>query len=185
MKLNDDRHHREQEFEVGESVYLKLQPFQQLSIRVRGNLKLSSRFYRPYHVLDRVGKVAYRLDLPSHSRLHPVFHVSQLKKQLGQLDCAAPELPDVTTDGDVILVPKWLIDFRWIKHGRTVTHELLVQWVGISDDDATWESYVDLQIRFPHMNLEDKIRLKGEGNVMNSDTAVQSDSVSQLSGHEG
>ena len=95
-KINADRHCREQEFEPGDFVYLKLQPFRQMSIRVRGNMKLSPRFYSPFCVLERVGKVAYRLELPPNSRLHPVFHVSQLKKQLGAADCTVVELPTVS-----------------------------------------------------------------------------------------
>jgi len=82
MKLNADRHRQEQEFAPGDFVYLKLQPFQQLSIRIRGNMKLSPRFYGTFYVLERIGTVAYHLELPPHSRLHPIFHVSQLKKQL-------------------------------------------------------------------------------------------------------
>ena len=80
MKINADRHHREVIFKPGDFVYLRLQPFRQLSIRTKGNMKLSPCFYGPYKVLERVGKVAYRLDLPSHSHLHPIVHVSQLKK---------------------------------------------------------------------------------------------------------
>ena len=80
MKINADRHHREVIFEPGDFIFLRLQPFRQLSIRTRGNMKLSPRFYGPYKVLEQVGKVAYRLDLPSHSHLHLIVHVSQLKK---------------------------------------------------------------------------------------------------------
>ena len=41
-----------------------------------------------------------------------------------------------------------------------------MQWVGIAVEDATWDQYSDLEHQFPHLNLEDKIRLEGEGNVM-------------------
>ena len=88
MKMNADRHRRELEFVSGDFVYLRLQPFRQLSVRTRGNMKLSPCFYGPYQVMERVGKVAYRLALPIDSRIHLVFHVSQLKKQLGHLDRA-------------------------------------------------------------------------------------------------
>lgn len=52
MKISKDRHRCELEFEPGDFVYLKLQPFRQLTIRTKGstkgNMKPSSRFYRPY-----------------------------------------------------------------------------------------------------------------------------------------
>lgn len=67
------------------------------------------------------------------------------------------ELPDITDDGVVVLVRKWLIDFRWIKQGRKVIQEALVEWEGVSADDATWERFEELKNRFPHLNLEDKI----------------------------
>ena len=77
IKLNSNCHRRELEFKPSDLVYLKLQPFQQMSIRLQGNMKLSPRFYGLFRILARVGKVAYHLELPPHSRLHPVFHVSQ------------------------------------------------------------------------------------------------------------
>jgi hypothetical protein len=68
---------------VGDSVHLRLQTFRQMSIAVRRNLKLSPRFYGPYRILERIGAVSYKLNLPPLSKIHPVFHVSLLKKLLG------------------------------------------------------------------------------------------------------
>ena len=65
-----------------------------------------------------MGKVAYRLDLPSHSRLHPVVHVSQLKKQLGQADRAISDLPNVDDEGLITLEPDQIVDFHWTCRGR-------------------------------------------------------------------
>ena len=166
MKLYEDRHRRELEFQPGEMVYLKLQPFRQMSLRERGNMKFSPRFYGPYQIVEQLGKVAYRLELPTHSRLHPVFHVSQLKKKLGHSDRVAPELPKVGDNGTMVLEPKRIIDFRWVKNGKKVLHEALVQWVGVNEEDATWEPYDALQQQFSNLNLEDKIFLQGEGNVV-------------------
>ena len=173
MKINADRHHREVIFEPGDFVYLRLQPFRQLSIRTKGNMKLSPCFYGPYKVLERVGKVAYRLDLPSHSRLHPVVHVSQLKKQLGQADRAISDLPNVDDEGLITLEPDWIVDFRWTCCGRQFLQEALIHWTGVSKDDATWEPYKE-QKRFSHLNLEDKIRLQGEGNVISEERGALS-----------
>ena len=61
---------------MGDFVYLKLQPFQRMSIGIRGNMKLSTQFYGSYEVMERLRKVAYRLALPSSSQIHPIFHVS-------------------------------------------------------------------------------------------------------------
>ena len=120
MKMNADCYRRELEFAPGDFVYLQLQPFQQLSVRTRGNMKLSPCFYGPYQVMERVGQVAYRLALPTDSRIHPVFHVSQLKKQLGHLNQAVQELPKVQDDGKLLLEPAAILDYHWSKAGKKV-----------------------------------------------------------------
>ena len=181
MKLNVDRHRRELEFMVGDYVYLRLQPFRQMSIRTRGHMKLSPRFYGPYQIVERLGKVAYRLALPDHSRIHPVFHVSQLKKKLGALDHVAMELPLMKDDGHLQLEPVRILDFRWRKVGKKVLQDALVRWSGTAEEDATWESFSDLQQQFPDLNLEDKIRLLGERNVMSQDH-VESSGVAATEG---
>ncbi|KAF7154542.1 hypothetical protein RHSIM_Rhsim01G0254600 [Rhododendron simsii] len=83
MKQQADKHRTERVFEVGGWVYLRLQPYKQTSLQVRSNVKLAPRFYGPFQVLKKIGHVVYHLNLPPHSKLHPVFHVSLLKKRLG------------------------------------------------------------------------------------------------------
>jgi hypothetical protein len=76
MKLQEDKGRSEREFQIGDMVFLKLQPYVQTSVTPRSSQKLSFRYFGPYHVLSRVGIVAYKLDLPASSSVHPIFHVS-------------------------------------------------------------------------------------------------------------
>jgi hypothetical protein len=62
------------------------------------------RFYGPYKVIRRVGKVAYELELPEGSKIHNVFHVSCLKKEVGQQVSISKELPPLDEEGQLELV---------------------------------------------------------------------------------
>ena len=79
QKLYVDKHRIERSFEVGDLVYLRLQPYRQYSLKKKGAKKLKPRFYGPYRII-KVGEVAYELELPQESKIHNVFHVSNLKK---------------------------------------------------------------------------------------------------------
>ncbi|KAL0535737.1 hypothetical protein IC582_030078 [Cucumis melo] len=64
MKLYADRKRRAVEFSVGEYVFLRIRPYRQLTVRSRRNEKLAPRFFGPYKIVERIGPVAYRLQLP-------------------------------------------------------------------------------------------------------------------------
>jgi hypothetical protein len=80
-------------------VFLRLQPYKQNSLKVDHCQKLEPKFYGPYTILKHVGQVAYQLALPSHSKLHPIFHVSCLKKVIGTKCQTQTNLPELDEEG--------------------------------------------------------------------------------------
>ena len=62
---------------------------------MRENHKLSAKYYGPYKVAARIGKVSYRLELPTTSKVHPIFHVSLLKKVFEQHPTVVEFLTDM------------------------------------------------------------------------------------------
>jgi hypothetical protein len=62
--MSADMHRIEHNFEIGDLVFLRLQPYRQSSLKKSGAEKLKSIFYGPYRIMSRVGEVAYELELP-------------------------------------------------------------------------------------------------------------------------
>jgi hypothetical protein len=84
MKQQVDQHHSERSFEVGDWVFLRLQPYKVMSLKqAKKDDKLSPKYYVPYKVLQNIGTMEYKLELLASSQVHPVFHVSCLKKVIG------------------------------------------------------------------------------------------------------
>lgn len=84
MKKQADSQRQELTFKVGDEVFLKLRPYRQRSLARKKYKKLAPKFYGPYMVIERIGEVAYKLALPLEASIHNVFHISQLKKLVGQ-----------------------------------------------------------------------------------------------------
>ena len=82
MKHQADQHRSERTFQVGDMVFLCLQPYKQSSLKIKGHQKLAPKFYGPYKVIQKIGSVAYKLELPPSSPIHPIFHVC-IKKVIG------------------------------------------------------------------------------------------------------
>ncbi|CAL0319699.1 unnamed protein product [Lupinus luteus] len=151
MKQLADKHRSDRQFKEGDWVYVKLQAYKQVSVQARANEKLSPKYFGPFQVISKIGAVAYKLLLPSHSKIHDVFHVSQLKKHVGQAITAA-ELPQ---DGAAISAakePETILDRMTVRRqGRAVT-KVLVKWKHSLPEDATWEFYFDLCNKFPNFH---------------------------------
>ncbi|KAF7126621.1 hypothetical protein RHSIM_Rhsim11G0093400 [Rhododendron simsii] len=150
MKQIADSHRTEREFEVGDWVYLRLQPFRQVSVAFRRNAKLAPKYFGPYQVMQRVGAVAYKLDLPPSSRIHPVFHVSLLKKKLGFGAVVQSVLPLTDDDGRLQIEPLAILERKLVKRNNRPYTMVLVQWTNSIPEDATWESWYELHQRFPN-----------------------------------
>ncbi|GMJ03157.1 hypothetical protein HRI_003984900 [Hibiscus trionum] len=84
MKNQANKKRIEVELQVGDWAFIRLQPYRHLSLRLHRQQKLSPRFFGPYKVVQCLGVVAYKLALPEHTRIHPVFHISQLKLCRGE-----------------------------------------------------------------------------------------------------
>jgi hypothetical protein len=144
-------------FAVGDNVYLKVSPLRGTKrFLVKG--KLAPRYVGPYQITKRIGSLAYQLALPeAMAGVHPVFHVSQLKKseKEGESKQVAMELLDLKDTLEYAEYPKRILD-RVVKETRRTTIPFCkVLWSNHTERKATWEKEVDLRKEHPHLFAED------------------------------
>jgi hypothetical protein len=100
-------------------------------------------------VLQKIGRVAYRLQLPEESQIHPVFHVSQLKPYTPDYRPVYSELSLITDLTTVDTELERILDRRLVKKENEAVPQVQVKWTHFPAASATWEDYNVLKARFP------------------------------------
>lgn len=152
MKVQADKHRSECQFEVGNRVYVKLQPYRQRTLSRQAFSKLASLYYGSFQVQEKIGSVAYKLAPPPGCSIHSTFHVSKLKRRLGTGKTAQTTLH---ANLDFMkAIPLAILDRRMVQRGNRAVAQVLIQWSNETVNEATFEFYYDLQRRFPDIALE-------------------------------
>ena len=138
MKTLADAKRTDVVFNPGDLVFVKLQPYKQISARQGLYSKLAKRYYGPFPIIRRVGTVAYELQLPDHAKIHNVFHVSVLKLAQGQQQISL-DLPTDMFNQHPLVEPLAILRTQDVfRHDHSVP-QILVQWKGLLPEDASWE----------------------------------------------
>lgn len=99
-------------FVVGDWVYLELQPYRQLFAKTHKHQKLSKLFYEPFKIIQIIGVLAYKQDLPSNIKIHHVFHIYLLKPHHREPPKTPTALPTTFIDSHPILTPTAILAKR-------------------------------------------------------------------------
>ncbi|WVZ90438.1 hypothetical protein U9M48_036740 [Paspalum notatum var. saurae] len=114
--------------------------------------KLAPRYVGPYRMKKKIGDLAYELELPEHlSGVHPVFHISQLRKCLRLLeDQISPEAVDLQDNLEYLEYPVQILERAEKGTRRTRIPVCKVLWSNHSEREATWEES-ELREKYPHL----------------------------------
>ena len=143
------------EFQVGDRVLLKVLPWKGM-IRFGKHGKLNPTYIGPFEILARIGPVAYKLRLPQElSNIHPVFHVSNLKKCLSDETLVIP-LDEIEINENLNFVEELIeIMDREIKRTKQCRIPIVkVRWNAKRGPEFTWEREDSMKQKYPHLFLD-------------------------------
>ncbi|GJR89348.1 putative reverse transcriptase domain-containing protein [Tanacetum coccineum] len=152
QKSYADVRRKPMEFNVGDMVMLKVSPWKGV-IRFGKRGKLSPRYVGPFKIIERIGPVAYRLELPEKLRgIHNTFHVSNLKKCLADENLVIP-LEEIQLDDKLHFIeePVEIMDreVKQLKQSRIPI--VKVRWNSRRGPEFTWEREDFFMKRYPHL----------------------------------
>ena len=135
-----DKKRRRVDFKEGDMVLLRSK---NIALKGVGTPKLMPRWLGPFKIVELVGKVAARLELPSTAKIHDVFHVSLLKHYRSDGSVQPPPAA-LIVDGDEEYVVEMVLAHRVQGKSHPKT-EFLVKWEGYAVEHNTWEPEENLQ----------------------------------------
>ena len=143
---------RDLEFEVEDRVFQKLSPWKGV-VRFGKRGKLNPCYIGPFEIVERIGPVAYRLDLPEEfSRVHNVFHISMLRKYIPDPSHALEALEIEPRDDLSYEEQPVQILGREEKELRNKTISLVKSlWRNHLVEEATWEREDQMRSQHPHL----------------------------------
>ncbi|XP_070017292.1 uncharacterized protein [Nicotiana sylvestris] len=155
MKKLVDRKRHPTDYRIEDMVMVKFNP-RQFKALWGIHQNLIRKYARPFKIVAKVGRISYKLDMPSYPKIYPVFHASMLKPYHEDKDVLsrvqssrAPMTITTSHDREI----EAIIDYQARqKQRQKATTMFLVHWKGQSTEEATWERYEDL------WQFKDKIR---------------------------
>ncbi|XP_021721508.1 uncharacterized protein LOC110689083 [Chenopodium quinoa] len=152
QKSYADSKRREEEFEIGDKVLLKVSPMKGV-MRFGKKGKLSPKYIGPYEILQRIGKVAYRLALPMDlSKVHDVFHVSQLRRYiLDKSHVLQPETIELDQSLTYEERPVRILDSKVRSTRNKNVNIVKVLWSNQEYEKATWEAEDEMKKKYPEL----------------------------------
>jgi len=129
MKITADKNITKRELAIGDMVYLKVQPYRHTSLSIHMCIKLQSKYYWSFIVLEKGSQNAYKLLLPEGCKIHPTFHVSQIKKHHGPPAVPESTLPLVDALGNIQTGHAAVLDRKSVPRKQGDITLPVVQWL--------------------------------------------------------